>query len=46
MVDIDKIDEASYETDNRAMVCYRPTSFGEELKVAFSLIFIGICATF
>ena len=46
MVDIDNMDEARFETDNRAMVCYRPTSFGEELKVAFSLIFIWIFATF
>ena len=37
--DIDDIDEARLETDNRDVVCYNPTSFGEQLDFWFEIEF-------
>ena len=39
MEDIDAMDEARLEIDNRDIVCYRPTSFGEELDFWFEIEF-------
>ena len=39
MGDIDDTDEARLETDNRDMVCYNPTSFGEQLDFWFEIEF-------
>lgn len=37
--DIDDIDEAMLETDDGDMVCYNPTSFGEQLDFWFEIEF-------
>lgn len=39
MDDIDDANEARLETDNREMVCYNPTSFGERLDFWFEIEF-------
>ena len=39
MENIDDADEARLETDNRDMVCYTPTSFGEQLDFWFEIEF-------
>ena len=39
MEDIDDTDEARFETDHRDMVCYNPTSLGEQLDFWFELEF-------
>lgn len=39
MDDIDDTDEARLKTDNRDMVCYNPTSFGEQLDFGFEIEF-------
>ena len=37
MTDIDDADEARLETNNWDMVCYNPTSFGEQLDFWFEI---------
>ena len=39
MTDIDDADEARLETNNWDMVCYNPTSFGEQLDFWFEIEF-------
>ena len=39
MTGIDDADEARLETNNWDMVCYNPTSFGEQLDLWFEIEF-------
>ncbi len=40
MTDIDDADEARLETNNWDMVCYNPTSFGEQLDFWLEIEFV------